>query len=122
MKRRLLPSIAVILLWACSNPLPDLEGVDLAVWKDDRQGCHGKRTPFEESLRSQREKLKGLSEMDVVRLLGRPDRNDLSERNEKYYYFFIDPAPECEAGDSTATRLVIRFNATGVSKEVSVEQ
>lgn len=81
----------------------------------------GKRVPFEENIRSQRDKLKGLSEMDLVKLLGRPDRNDLSERNEKYYYFFIDPAPGCESGDSTATRLIIRFNATGVSKEVAIE-
>lgn len=120
MNRTLLLS-AIVILVSCNSAVPTLEGVDLQAWKNDRQGCLGKRAPFEESLRGQRDKLKGLSEMDVVKLLGRPDRNDLSERNEKYYYFFIDPAPGCEAGDSAATRLIIRFNATGISREVAIE-
>jgi hypothetical protein len=117
----LLSCILVGLTCGCSNPLPTLDGVDLLVWKDDRLGCLGKRAEFEESLRGQRDKLKGLSEMDVVKLLGRPDRNDLSERREKYYFYFLDPAPGCDDGDSTATQLIIRFNSTGVSKEVSIE-
>jgi hypothetical protein len=120
MKRSLLLSVFA-LFFGCSNPLPTLDGVDLPAWKNDRNGCLGNRTPFEESLRGQRDKLKGLWETDIVKLLGRPDRNDLSERNEKYYFYFFGPSPDCQGGDSTATKLIIRFNATGVSKEVAIE-
>jgi hypothetical protein len=121
MKRSLLLSVIVVLLTGCGKPLPNLEGVDLVAWKEDRQGCLGKRVPFEESLRNQREKLKGLSEIEVVEMLGRPDLNDLSERNVKYYYFYIDPGPTCANGDSTGTALIIRFNATGIAREVAIE-
>jgi hypothetical protein len=121
MKRSLLLSVFVVLLAGCSNPLPQLDGVNLDVWKEDHKGCLRKRPAFEQSLRDQRGKLKGLSEMDVVTLLGKPDMNVLSERNEKYYHFFLTPSPECNLGDTTFTQLIIRFNAVGISKEATIE-
>lgn len=120
MKRSLLLS-ALFFCVACSKRLPDLTGIDLKAWKDDYKGCLGKRKPFLEDLRSQREKLKGLSEKDLVALLGKPDRNDLSTRHEKFYYYFISPGPGCEGVDSIELALIVRFNATGVSKEVAIE-
>lgn len=68
---------------------------------------------------SQRDKLKGLSERDLVKLLGSPDLNDLSEHHEKYYTYFLEPGPECNKADSATSVLEVRFNATGVSKEVA---
>jgi hypothetical protein len=60
--------------------------------------------------------------MKVVELLGRPDQNELYTRNQKFYYYFIQPAPDCGGSkDSISSRLVIRFNAMGLAKEVSVE-
>jgi hypothetical protein len=111
-----------ILLTCCSKPVPHLDGIDLDVWKEDRKGCMRKRSAFEPSLRDQRDKLKGLSEMDVVELLGRPDMNVLSERNEKYYHFFLTPSPDCNLGDTTFTQLIVRFNAVGISKEATIER
>lgn len=121
MKRSLLLSISLIFCFACSRPAPTLEGIDLDAWKNDFKGCLKSRLPFVDTLRFQREKLKGLSERDLISVLGRPDRNDLSQRHEKYYYYFISPGPGCAEADSVELALIVRFNATGVSKEVVIE-
>jgi hypothetical protein len=113
-------SISVI-CFSCSKPLPELSDVDLTAWKDDPKACNGTRAKFLEPLQQQREKLKGLSENELVALMGKPDLNDLSKRHEKFYYFYIDPSPAC-GGDSTAMRLIIRFNAVGLSREVAIER
>jgi hypothetical protein len=121
MKRSLQLSVVIIFLVSCSKPLPDLDGVDEPVWKTDSKGCLGKRVVFLEALQGQRDKLKGLSEIDLVKLLGKPDRNDLSERHQKSYFYFIEPGPGCDNGKEDALKLIVRFNATGVSREVAIE-
>jgi hypothetical protein len=119
MKRSLLLSVVIIFCFSCSKPVPDLSGIDLSVWKNDARGCNGDRVQFLKPLDEQRDKLKGLSEGDLVKLLGKPDRNDLSEHHEKFYSYFIEPAIEC-GKDSATVVLEVRFNATGVSKEVAI--
>jgi hypothetical protein len=119
MKRSLPFSILLVICFACSKPIPELNDVDLSVWKNDVKGCKGDRKQFYKPLSEQKDKLKGLSEIDLVKLLGKPDRNDLSERHEKYYFYFIEPAVEC-GKDSSTMILEVRFNATGVSKEVTI--
>lgn len=114
MKRSWRLSIFLLLCFACSKPLPQLDDIDLQAWKDDYEGCLNKRIGYSDALQSQKDKLKGLSERDLVQLLGRPNRNDLSEHHEKFYSYFI----ECNE-DSSSLMLEVRFNATGVSKEVT---
>lgn len=69
----------------------------------------------------EKEKLLSLKQMEVVELLGHPDQNELYSRNQKFFYYFIDPAPTCPGGDSSAAKLVLRFNAIGLVNEVAIE-
>lgn len=71
-------------------------------------------------LTKQKDKLKGLSQGDIVELLGRPDQNELYKRNQKFFYYLLTPGKEC-GSDSVAHRLSLRFNAMGFAKEVLVE-
>jgi len=109
------------LLLSCVKALPVLDGIDSEKWKADRDACQGYRQSVVISLKSELVKLKGLSEMDVIRLLGKPDENELYKRNQKFYSFFLSPGPNCQGADSTAQRLVLRFNAMGYAQLVSVE-
>ena len=118
MKRSLLLSVLVT-CFSCSKPLPQLDQFDQQVWKEDLKGCKGTRVDYLKAIEGQRDKLKGLSEGDVVSLLGKPDRSDLSEHHQKFYRYYIEPSPECK-GDSSTIFLEVRFNATGVSREVSI--
>ncbi len=119
MKKRYL--LLLFLLVACGKPLPSLENIDLEAWKRDRQGCEGTRTRAIDPMKSQREKLISLSEMDIVKLLGKPDQTELYKRNQKFYYYFLEPSAECPGGNASAQRLTVRFNAVGLAKEIVFE-
>lgn len=111
-----------IVFISCGKSLPSLDGVDEMAWKDDKGGCNRKRASMIAAIDTEKEKLLALDEMKIVKLLGKPDRNELFTRNQKFYGYFLEPGPEC-AGISAkvAKKLVIRFNAVGLAKEVAIE-
>jgi hypothetical protein len=117
------PSIAFIafFIFSCGKPAPSLEGIDLAQWKEDKNGCTYKRAAMKDAVKKQKNKLLALNEIEIVTLLGKPDRNELFKRNQKFYYYFLDPSDKCTQHDTTALKLSIRFNAMGLAKEVMVE-
>ena len=111
-----------LLFSSCGKDLPELEGMDLVSWKNDKNACSGKRLEMLKSIESEKTKLIALSEMDIVALLGKPDQNELYKRNQKFYTYFVQPSAACDAGlTDRPRRLVIRFNAMGLAKEVSIE-
>ena len=116
-------SISLVMIFlSCDKPLPSLQGVDQHQWGLDKNACNGVRATMAESIDREKEKLLSLTQMQVVELLGRPDQNELSTRNQKIFYYFVDPAPACgDQADSTAKKLAIRFNAMGLAKEVAIE-
>ena len=109
------------LLIQCSRPVPSIENIDLKKWKEDRNACSSYRSSVAHEIQSQKEKLLALDEKQIVGLLGKPDRNELYKRNQKFYYYYITPSPDCAVTGSRSSRLAIRFNAMGLAKEVVVE-
>jgi hypothetical protein len=96
--------------------------MDLEQWKDDKNGCQNIRAGMRKAIDREKNKLLSLGEMQVVELLGKPDQNELSRRNQKFFYYFIEPAPRCKvSADTIVEKLVIRFNAMGLAKEVAIE-
>lgn len=115
--------LSAIILCACNNALPVLDGMDELSWKSDKNACGGKRSEMIDTIKKQKEKLLALSELQIVELLGKPDQNELYKRNQKFFYYFVQPSKECAfAKIDHPERLVIRFNAMGLAKEVSVEK
>lgn len=110
-----------LLIISCGKPLPDLSPIDLNQWKADKGGCVQTRTRFLVDLQNQKEELKGLSEKDIIALLGRPDQNELYKRNQKFYRYDITPGKSCTTSSAVGQQLVIRFTAMGYAKEVSIE-
>jgi hypothetical protein len=111
-----------LFLLSCSKPRPDLPGIDRAAWTADKGGCAGTRQSMLTAIKDNTQNLLSLSEVDLVALLGRPDEEELYKRNQKFYYYYIQPSASC--GKSIAPnplRLIIRFNAVGLAKEVTVE-
>jgi hypothetical protein len=113
--------LVCLMCLSCRKPLPELKGIETEVWMNDKNGCSGARVTSIETLKEQKVALLGLSEMEIVQVLGKPDRNELYKRNQKFYYYYLQPAPECEQHSDSALRLAIRFNAMGLAKEISVE-
>jgi hypothetical protein len=107
---------------SCDKPLPHIQGVDRERWEADKNGCDRIRLSMRDAIDQEKEKLLSLDQLQIVELLGRPDQNELSERNQKFFHYFIEPSVLCR-GDSihNPARLVIRFNAMGLAKEVAIE-
>jgi len=105
----------------CGNPIPVLDNMDLQEWRSDKDGCLNKRTAMAASIESQKDKLLALKEQQIISLLGKPDQNELYARNQKFYSYFLTPAPLCASFQNDPKILIIRFNAMGLAKEVSVE-
>lgn len=114
--------VPLLFLLSCGKSLPSFEDIDLQAWKDDKQACHGTRSSMIEAMENQSEKLLALSEQEVIALLGKPDENELYKRNQKFFYYFVQPSASCaNSGTPHPKKLVIRFNAVGLAKEVAVE-
>lgn len=109
------------LIFFCCQSDPVINGLDTTTWKNDPDACKDQRAQFTAPLMEQLEKLKGLSEMEVVSLMGKPDKNELYKRNQKFYYYYLEPGPMCSKPNRVAKRLILRFNAVGLAKEVSIE-
>jgi hypothetical protein len=116
-------SVLVVLLifTSCRKSVPELKGIEAQSWMDDRNGCSGTRTATIDVLKEQKRNFLGLSEMEIVQVFGKPDRNELYKRNQKFFYYYLQPAPECPTHSDNALRLAIRFNAVGLAKEISIE-
>jgi hypothetical protein len=110
----------LVVLTSCGRPLPTMDGMNLSNWKNDRNGCLGTRAAVIRPLVDQKNKLQGLSEMQVIDLLGRPDQNELYKRNQKFYYYLLEPGKQCGRLNQ-ARKLSVRFTAMGVAKEIAVE-
>jgi hypothetical protein len=125
MRRFVLHSIALtfLILSSCGRSLPDIKGIDITAWKNDKNGCDGERAKKTDTLLSQKDKFLALSELDIVDLLGKPDEQELYKRNQKFYYYFLKPSGDCNVtSQEQSLRLVIRFNAVGLANEIGTEE
>jgi hypothetical protein len=113
--------VGLLLFLSCSRPLPTLENINLDEWREDRNGCFNNRAPMAASMKDQKEKLLGLNEKQLVKLLGRPDQNELYKRNQKFYTYYLTPGPECGTTITSSQILVVRFNAMGLANEVTLQ-
>ena len=111
----------LVACFACAKPLPQLENMDMIKWRKDKNGCKGDRANMMSPLNEQRDRLKGLSEDGIIKLLGKPDQNELYKRNQKFFYYFVEPSVKCDSTKTKSKRLSIRFNAMELAKEVVIE-
>jgi hypothetical protein len=119
---RSLSIVIIMFCFSCDKALPVLEGIDAVKWKEDKNGCKQVRSSMKKAVDREKEKLLSLNQMQVVKLLGLPDQNELSTRNQKFFFYFLEPGPACENGNPSAERLSIRFNAVGLAKEVAIDR
>ena len=119
--RKLLSIFLLAATISCGKSLPELENVNLTDWKNDKNGCGTYRSQHIEEIKTQKEKLLALDQGQIITLLGRPDRNELYTRNQKFYQYYLEAGASCTNPKEGAIRLIIRFNAMGLAKEVAVE-
>lgn len=111
----------VVILASCGRDPISLEGFDAEKWREDRFACRGSREELSSLLLKQKQSLLAHNEIEIVRVLGKPDENELYKRNEKFFYYYVQPSSRCGKSSAAPKRLIIRFNALGLAKEILIE-
>ncbi len=116
--------VAILVLWmsACTKD-PKLEGLDIEQWKADRGACTGIRTKHIDLLKRQKESLRGATANALGEYLGKPDIHQLTDRNQKYYVYFLEAGTQCQdiKSASKSLTMAIRFSAMGMATEVTFQ-
>lgn len=102
---------------------PDLRGFDNLRWKKDKGGCAGERKTLLPAFKALRDDLKGTSSNDFATLFGKPDINQLTDRNQEYYIYFLEAGSHCQdiTRPSNAPSVAIRFSAIGLATEITFQ-
>jgi hypothetical protein len=120
---KILITTLIGLMGACSNPPEKLGNMDLNKWRSDRGGCNNTRKVMEKDLKAAEAELKGKFADTVGDILGRPDIQQLGERNTKFYVYFLEKGPQCDdmKAKSAAKKVILKFNAVGLLSEITYQ-
>lgn len=119
--------LLLALLWGLSvscGPAPDTFGkLDLKKWRGDRGGCAGVRATLVPAFRAEIQHLKGNSVNTIGELLGRPDINQIADRNQKFYIYFLEKGLHCDqpGEKSNSPSVAIRMSAIGLATEITFQ-
>ncbi|WP_048920318.1 hypothetical protein [Rufibacter radiotolerans] len=109
-----------MLLNACSSASSDFN-FDSDTWKKDLNGCQGLRQKQQGKIEEIRLDLVGLKEYKIRQLLGKPDLEELLERSQKIYIYFIAPGPKCQTGAAAKkVAFTVRMDALGTVREANL--
>ena len=84
--------LLLVLFTSCTNQ-PDLSGFDVEAFKKDRGACSGTREKQIDWLKTHKMTWKGVSSNDLEDILGKPDIQQLADRNQEDYVYFFGKRP-----------------------------
>ncbi len=117
--------ISILVGVGACGPAPDKIGkLDLVKWRADQNGCQNIRAKQINDFKAiQQTEIKGRSANELGDLLGNPDRQQLADRNQKYYVYFIGRGPHCtdRTNLTNSPTVAIRFSAMGIATEVTYQ-
>lgn len=115
----------VLMLEACHPEQSEQlrKAFDLAKWQADRGGCKGIRTTMINQVKAAELLIKGLTQNEIADLMGKPDRQQLAERNQKFYVYFLENGEHCQNAKqvTNARSVAFRFSAIGLVTEVTFQ-
>ncbi|EAY26388.1 hypothetical protein [Microscilla marina] len=107
-------------LFSCKSA-PEIEGFDAKKWKGDPNACKNYRAALLPALEKNKDKLVKVEAGQLMQLLGRPDKNELYRRNQRFYVYFIDAGSQCKGNNGSLGRtLRVRIDALQRVSEVVV--
>lgn len=120
MKKLIIPTLLLATFYSCTKSA-DLGDFDIEKWKSDPNGCNGVRVEMIEDLLKLKPNLLGLYQKKIIKALGQPESEELYERSQTYYFYYIDPSGKCNnEGIEDPRVLSIRFTALGIANEVNI--
>lgn len=113
--------LALASISSCSGPV-DAGKVNLENWKLDRDGCKGLRMQELEEFKAIKNNFLGADNQALIKTFGRPDRVELVDKSQSFFFYFIEPSGDCEGVESEKEPLRVLFRMNAISKvsEVTV--
>jgi hypothetical protein len=97
-----------------------LQNFDADVWMADKNGCDGVRLALKDQLLASKYFMRGLKAEDIEEYLGVPDAQELYDRSQKYYIYYLEPGPKCDKAKENPQALFVRFSAVGIANEFTI--
>ncbi|MBC5773265.1 hypothetical protein H8S95_04245 [Pontibacter sp. KCTC 32443] len=116
----LLYLLLCFMVWSCYTP-ESLRGFDSETWKADKNACKGDRAKLSSEFEKIRKELYGKKEYIVRNVLGKPDKEDLLERSQRIYYYYLEAGPQCQDNKilTDVNRAEVRINSLGKVSEIT---
>ncbi|WP_157638045.1 hypothetical protein [Flexithrix dorotheae] len=110
----------LFVLGSCTGSGIPEEAFDTQTWKNDPNGCNSERLTMLDQFKGVQDKIIGLSELQVNKLLGKPDKVELYIRSQKFYVYHLKPGSQCNAEtfDKAGENIQIRFNSLNEVNEI----
>ncbi|SMG11766.1 hypothetical protein SAMN05661096_00440 [Marivirga sericea] len=119
---QLIPFIIFLICFSCGE-VPQLENIDLKKWKEDKNACNEYRIGVVDDLLSQKDKLRGLSQNEMINLLGTADKHQLYERSQKFFIYYVEPNENCtQYTEGYIKALYIRFNSLDQAVDFNIQK
>ncbi|ADR20648.1 hypothetical protein MATR_17270 [Marivirga tractuosa] len=116
-------AFAIFALCIACAEIPEIKNIDLKKWKEDKDACNEYRIEVVENLLSQKEKLKGLSQNEMINILGTADKHQLYERSQKFFIYYLEPNENCsQYTEGYIKALYIRFNSLDQAVDFNIQK
>lgn len=102
-------------LSACSGAL-EVGKVDLDQWKSDRYGCKGLRLNQLDAFKAVKNSFLGADNQALIKTFGRPDRVELVDKSQSFFFYFLEPSGDCEGVEMEKEPLKVLFRMNAISK------
>lgn len=96
--------------------------MDIEKWKSDRYGCKGLRIQDLDELQKIKNSFLGANNQSLIMTFGRPDRVELVDKNQSFFFYFLEPSTGCKSVETEKEplRVLFRMNAVNKVSEVNV--
>jgi hypothetical protein len=114
-------SLIFLTLFSCSEKL-NTGKMNIENWKADRYGCKGLRIQDLEELQKIKNSFLGANNQSIIMTFGRPDRVELMDKSQSFFFYFLEPSNECESvkTEKEPLRVLFRMNAVNKVSEVNI--
>ncbi|QDH80651.1 hypothetical protein FKX85_17025 [Echinicola soli] len=125
MRKTVFPLIIfTIILAAFTSCLSKLDtgNINMDNWKNDRDGCKGLRIKDLDELQSLKNTFLGATNQELIVTFGRPDRVELLNKSQSFFFYFLEPSSECDSHNKEKEPLkaLFRLNAINKVSEVTI--
>lgn len=119
----IIPFFLLLLTAGFTSCSPQLEtgSINLENWKNDRNGCKGLRIQDLEELERLRNTFLEANNQQLIKTFGRPDRIELYDQSQSFFYYFLEPSDVCEdIKEKEPLKVLFRMNAINRVSEVTI--